>query len=228
MWKLTEEERKIYRKIIPTDFPTEQTRIHSDKTIANGLSVDELINRDRISSSEVEEIYKVLPSDTEFYKFVDSLKPHQQFSEPALTEEQKEAKREYKERIQRLKNQQANLEYNNMIRSIDQTRSNPLLQNFGQEMREMNRQMVAVINTLITVGGSFAFGFWGVQFAYPHLGLDIAERMLLGLVCATIVFFADLYFIVKSMSDDEIDEKNKNKMKKKIWTETTPLQKKCQ
>lgn len=39
-----------------------------------------------------------------------------------------------------------------MISSINPTRVNPLLQNFGQEMREMNRQMVAVINTLITVG----------------------------------------------------------------------------
>jgi len=44
------------------------------------------------------------------------------------------------------------MEYNNMIRSIDQTRSNSLLQNFGQEMREVSRQMVAIINTLITVG----------------------------------------------------------------------------
>ncbi|CAK5118529.1 unnamed protein product [Meloidogyne enterolobii] len=227
MWRLTEEERKIFRKIIPTDFPTDQTRIYFDETKTNGSSIYELINRDGISSSEVEAIYKALPSDTEFYKFVDYLKP-QQFPQPELTEEQKEAKREYKERIERLRNQQANMEYNNMIRSIDQTRSNSLLQNFGQEMREVNRQMVAIINTLITVGGSFAFGFWGVQFAYPHLGLDIAERMLLGLVCATIVFFADLYFIVKSMSDDEIEEKDKTKKKKWVETSNITLQKKCQ
>uniref|UniRef100_A0A915P9I5 Uncharacterized protein n=1 Tax=Meloidogyne floridensis TaxID=298350 RepID=A0A915P9I5_9BILA len=151
MWRLTEEERKIFRKIIPTDFPTDQTRIYFDETTTNVSSIDELINRDGISSSEVEAIYKALPDDTEFYKFVGSLKPRQ-FSEPELTEEQKEAKREYKERIERLRNQQANMEYNNMIRSIDQTRSNSLLQNFGQEMREVSRQMVAIINTLITVG----------------------------------------------------------------------------
>uniref|UniRef100_A0A914LA60 Uncharacterized protein n=1 Tax=Meloidogyne incognita TaxID=6306 RepID=A0A914LA60_MELIC len=227
MWRLTEEERKIFRKIIPTDFPTDQTRIYFDETTTNVSSIDELINRDGISSSEVEAIYKALPSDTEFYKFVGSLKP-QKFPQPELTEEQKEAKREYKERIERLRNQQANMEYNNMIRSIDQTRSNSLLQNFGQEMREVSRQMVAIINTLITVGGSFAFGFWGVQFAYPHLGLDIAERMLLGLVCATIVFFADLYFIVKSMSNDEIEEKNKAKKKKWVESTSISLQKKCQ
>ena len=44
MWKLTEEERKIFRKIIPTDFPTEQTRIYSNETKTNGSSIDKLIN----------------------------------------------------------------------------------------------------------------------------------------------------------------------------------------
>lgn len=68
-----------------------------------------------------------------------------------------------------------------------------------------------IFKNAFNLGGSFAFGFWGVQFAYPHLGLDIAERMLLGLVCATIVFFADLYFIVKSMSDEQIDVNKKKK-----------------
>jgi hypothetical protein len=52
------------------------------------------------------------------------------------------------------------------------------------------------------IGGAFAFGFWGIHFAYPHLRLDIAERMLLGLVFGTIVFFADLYFLVKGMDQD--------------------------
>jgi len=44
MWRLTEEERKIFRKIIPTDFPTDQTRIYFDETTTNVSSIDELIN----------------------------------------------------------------------------------------------------------------------------------------------------------------------------------------
>lgn len=66
-------------------------------------------------------------------------------------------------------------------------------------MRSANRQMIAVINTLITVGGAFTFGFYGINLAYPHLGLDFAMRMILGLVFGTIVLFADFYFIIKNM-----------------------------
>uniref|UniRef100_A0A183CBT7 Endoplasmic reticulum transmembrane protein n=1 Tax=Globodera pallida TaxID=36090 RepID=A0A183CBT7_GLOPA len=78
--------------------------------------------------------------------------------------------------------------------------------------RRRARQLVAVINTLITVGGSFAFGFFGVEFAYPQLRLDVATRMLLGLVLATLVFFADLYFLVKGMeTEEQSDRKNIDK-----------------
>lgn len=70
-------------------------------------------------------------------------------------------------------------------------------------MREVNRQVIAVVNTVITVGGAFAFGFFGVTYTHQHMHLDIATRILIGLVLATIVFFADLYFIVKNMGQDE-------------------------
>lgn len=74
-----------------------------------------------------------------------------------------------------------------------------LLKMVLKDLRSVNRQMIAVINTLLTVGGAFAFGFFGINMAYSHLNLDIATRMLLGLFFGTIVFFADIYFIVKNM-----------------------------
>jgi hypothetical protein len=78
-----------------------------------------------------------------------------------------------------------------------------VMADFGREMQTMNRQMIAVFNTLITVGGAFVFGFFGITYAYPSVTLDFSIRMMIGLVLATIVFFADLYFIVKNMSIDE-------------------------
>lgn len=59
--------------------------------------------------------------------------------------------------------------------------------------------MVAIFNTLITVGGAFTFGFYGINLAYPHLGLDFYIRIILGLFFGTIVLFADFYFIIKNM-----------------------------
>uniref|UniRef100_A0A914EAU2 Uncharacterized protein n=1 Tax=Acrobeloides nanus TaxID=290746 RepID=A0A914EAU2_9BILA len=75
------------------------------------------------------------------------------------------------------------------------------------EIRAANRQMTAIFNTILTVGGAFVFGFFGIEYAAPRYKLDIALRMLIGLVLATVVFFADLYFIIKNM---DMDEKPKN------------------
>lgn len=84
--------------------------------------------------------------------------------------------------------------------------------NFLKELKEANRQGIAILNTLITVGGAFAFGFFGLHMAYPHLQMELATRMLLGLLFATIVFFADLYFIIKNMSVEE-----DTIQKKELW-----------
>ena len=82
-----------------------------------------------------------------------------------------------------------------------------LMQDFGREMQSMNKQSVAVINTVLTVAGAFVFGFFGVPLAYPSAHLDFAVKMMIGLVIATIVFFADLYFLIKNMNmDDPIDQ----------------------
>lgn len=80
------------------------------------------------------------------------------------------------------------------------------IQNFGVEMRAVNRQMISVINVVITVVGSFFFGFSGITYAYPHLNLDLPTRFIFGLVPATIVFFCDLYFVVKGMDMGESSE----------------------
>lgn len=83
-----------------------------------------------------------------------------------------------------------------MVKSVNiQNRGQP---SFGAEYREMNRQLIVLINTLLTVAGAFAFGYFGVQLAYPAASFDIAPRLIIGLILGTIVFFADLYFIVKT------------------------------
>ncbi|VDN41509.1 unnamed protein product [Gongylonema pulchrum] len=70
-----------------------------------------------------------------------------------------------------------------------------------QEMKAVNRQLTVVLNTLLTVAGGFFFGYFGISYAYPSLHLDMTTRMILGLLIGAIVFFADLYFIVKGMDD---------------------------
>ena len=97
-------------------------------------------------------MHKMLPADVEFYKFVNALRPRQntdKSDEEELTEEQKQAKRAYRKRIQQLKDRQvccnlykanlwkllfkAQLEYARMTETIDPMRQRkPIFQDFGQ------------------------------------------------------------------------------------------------
>lgn len=45
------------------------------------------------------------------------------------------------------------------------------------------------------------FAISGTGYAYPDLRLNATFRVALGLAIAAVVFFADLYFIVKGMDD---------------------------
>ncbi|WKX93921.1 hypothetical protein Q1695_011299 [Nippostrongylus brasiliensis] len=113
---------------------------------------------------------------------------------------------EFRAKTEKLKRKQENMAYKKIVESVDPTQKYGKvshMDNFGAELKAVNRQLISVLNVVITVVGAFFFGFSGVQFAYPHLHLDIATRFLIGLVPATIVFFADLYFVVKNMGEDD-------------------------
>jgi len=160
-------------------------------------SIEELLRRDRICYKEVAAVHKVLPDDIELYRFIESLRPS-----PTIVDadDNSEEKREYRARIKRLKEQQANREYREMTRSIySGKQSSNQMPTFGQEVRQLNRQVIAIVNTMITVGSAFAFGYFGVQLILSEADLDTPTKILTGLVLSTIVFFADIYFIIKNM-----------------------------
>lgn len=50
---------------------------------------------------------------------------------------------------------------------------------------------------------NFTSCFLGLNYAYPSLNMGIETRMTIGFALATVVFFADLYFIVKGMDNME-------------------------
>lgn len=68
---------------------------------------------------------------------------------------------------------------------------------YGHIWREMNRQGTAVFNTLITVGGAFVFGYYGLSLMAPNS--DLPNRIFAGLIIGGIVFIADMYFLIKNM-----------------------------
>uniref|UniRef100_A0A915PMK0 Uncharacterized protein n=1 Tax=Setaria digitata TaxID=48799 RepID=A0A915PMK0_9BILA len=146
---------------------------------------------------EVMSILIPLSEKYPIYKFIDQLTPYVPVAE-------KKVNPEYEARLERLRRQQEDREYREMTRSVDPNqiygREN-LLYGFSEEVQAINRQLMVIFNTLLTVAGGFAFGYFGISYAFPGLKLDATFRMAIGLIIAAVIFFADLYFIVKGMDD---------------------------
>ncbi|KHN86910.1 Transmembrane protein [Toxocara canis] len=188
MWEVTEENRELLRSWASACTNPERCSL-ADALVKKSPPV--------VDFEEVNEVLQHFSAEYPVYQFIERL-------HPVRVKPEKKRDRAYEARIQKLKKQQEDGMYKEMVRSIDPNQQYgrvSLMHNFGAEMRIANRQAIAVFNTLITVGGAFGFGFFGMGYAYPSLQTDLPFRLAVGIVLATIVFFADLYFIVKSMDD---------------------------
>uniref|UniRef100_A0A0N5A1E1 DUF2335 domain-containing protein n=1 Tax=Parastrongyloides trichosuri TaxID=131310 RepID=A0A0N5A1E1_PARTI len=171
--------------------------------------VEDFMKKEEFTIEEIKKLKNTLPDDFPFFKILDIIT----FVKPKTHESSKE----FKELTEQLKNERDNRIYKDMIKEVDPSQKFgkiDLINDFGKELKEVNRQGIAIFNTLITVGGSFVFGFFGITFMYPGLNLSFGVRLIIGLVIATIVFFADLYFIIKGMDGKEVKKKAKNSVKK--------------
>ncbi|XP_005100453.1 transmembrane protein 199 [Aplysia californica] len=99
---------------------------------------------------------------------------------------------ELEERIQKLKREAENREYIRMTRNVDPRNKKTFT--FNEEVKSMNRHTINILNFLITVAAGFAFGYKGVELV---VGKVFPMQMLSGLILGTVVFFVDLYFMLK-------------------------------
>ncbi|PAA69429.1 hypothetical protein BOX15_Mlig019216g1, partial [Macrostomum lignano] len=109
-------------------------------------------------------------------------------------------------RLERLRAEQAQREYDRMTADV---RSTPLGSSYrnrqfhdaddslGSQLRMVNRQLATVVNFLLTVGAAFAFGYKACELASSERSAPLVYKMAAGLLLAAVVFFADLYFVVK-------------------------------
>ncbi|CAH1800473.1 unnamed protein product, partial [Owenia fusiformis] len=115
---------------------------------------------------------------------------------------------ELEARIQRLKGQQANREYANMTKNLGSTglySTNKAEPSFGADVKALNSQLIGVANFLITVIAGFAFGYKIVEYNMDVP--DFALQLCSGMIFATIIFIADLYFFIKNYAMDAEEPK---------------------
>ncbi|XP_021931231.1 transmembrane protein 199 [Zootermopsis nevadensis] len=107
---------------------------------------------------------------------------------------------ELEARIQCLKARQANREYKAMTRNVDTFRVHEPEETISYHLKQMNKQLIAVLQFIISVLAGFAFGFIGIELIVGNL--DFGFRLLLGVIFALIIALAEIYFLAKKLSED--------------------------
>ncbi|RZF36104.1 hypothetical protein LSTR_LSTR015829, partial [Laodelphax striatellus] len=68
-------------------------------------------------------------------------------------------------------------------------------------VKQINRQLIAVLQFVVSVVAGFAFGFLGVELIVGNL--DVGFRLLLGVICALVIALAEIYFLAKKLAEDD-------------------------
>jgi hypothetical protein len=107
---------------------------------------------------------------------------------------------ELNERIERLKAQQANREYDEMTKNVNFNRLhfNKSTDSFLPDMKSVQGQLITVINVFLTIGAAFAFGYKAIEYSTETKNFVL--QISCGLFCAFIVAIADLYFLFKRLN----------------------------
>ncbi|XP_018059133.1 PREDICTED: transmembrane protein 199 [Atta colombica] len=115
---------------------------------------------------------------------------------------------ELEARIQKLAAQQNNREYQAMTKSIDSSRKFLPEDSVAYQMKQINKQLIAVAQFIFSVIAGFAFGFIGVELIVEDL--DFGFRLLLGIICALIIALAEIYFLALKLNEYGFDVTSKS------------------
>lgn len=108
---------------------------------------------------------------------------------------------ELEERCQRLREQQQNKEYLDMTKNVDSTLKYVPEDTIAYQVKAMNSQMIAVLQFIFSVAAGFVFGFLGLELIFG--GLEFGLRLVLGIFCALVIGVAEMYFLLKKLSEEE-------------------------
>ncbi|XP_055917017.1 transmembrane protein 199 [Eupeodes corollae] len=114
------------------------------------------------------------------------------------------------DRCEKLRAAQANTAYMNITKNVDLTIKQRHEDSFAFQLKEVNRQVIAVLQFVCSVIAGFVFGFLGIELIVGNL--DFGFRLLLGIMCALIIALAEIYFLAKKLN--ECDEMFSKKVKR--------------
>lgn len=121
-------------------------------------------------------------------------------------------------RCQKLREQQDQYVYNKMTKGVDMQRRLMPEDTIAYQIKQINKQLIAVAQFIFSVAAGFAFGFIGIELLIGDL--DFGFRLLLGIIIALIIAIAEIYFLAKQLNEYDDDE-----MQKEILTVPKPGEK---
>lgn len=119
---------------------------------------------------------------------------------------------ELEARIQKLMAEQSAKEYEAMTKNINSTRRGYPEDTISYQIKQMNKQLIAIAQFIFSVLAGFAFGFIGVELIVGNL--DFGFRLLLGIICALIIALAEIYFLAIKLNEDGYDITSSSTRKK--------------
>ncbi|XP_078598302.1 vacuolar ATPase assembly protein VMA12-like isoform X1 [Branchiostoma floridae x Branchiostoma japonicum] len=117
-------------------------------------------------------------------------------------------------RLERLKREQENRQYAQMTRDMGKKPGQGALSDFGSEEdgdddnvspKEVKVYLMALINFMVSVAAAFTFGYVGSEYAF---GASVTLRVMTGIILATMVAMADIYFMAKVV-EEEVEKHEK-------------------
>lgn len=107
---------------------------------------------------------------------------------------------ELEARCEKLRKEQEAREYERMTRNVDNVRTHMPQDTIAFQMKQINRQLIAVAQFIFSVAAGFAFGFIGIELIVGQL--DFGFRLLLGIMIALVIALAEIYFLAKKLNEE--------------------------
>lgn len=104
-------------------------------------------------------------------------------------------------RCQRLRQEQDNREYRSMTKMVDSSRYKEPEESLAYQMKQINRQLIGVVQFVFSVIAGFAFGFTGLELLIGDL--EMGFRLMCGISCALVIAVAEIYFLLQHINFSE-------------------------
>ncbi|XP_055691091.1 transmembrane protein 199 [Lutzomyia longipalpis] len=107
---------------------------------------------------------------------------------------------ELEKRCEALRKEQENKVYRKMTRNVENPKNVPYEDTISYQIKQINKQLIAVAQFIFSVIAGFVFGFLGIQLIVGNL--DFGFRLLLGIMFALIIALAEIYFLAKKLNEN--------------------------